>query len=186
VNHGVVLLVVILARVIFSVIYKKTDDGKYAFDKMKLNLPIFGQLFKKIYLARFAMSLSNLMDSGISIIRAFEITANSIGNEVYRRKLLLIKEDLKQGIPIADNLMQSDLFPPMMVSMIEVGEQTAQLGEISAKISEFYEMEVDTTVEGLSKILEPVILVVIGVTVGGVVAAIMMPIMQLSDMAGSF
>jgi len=186
VNHGLVLLIVLVAITAFAILYKKTDTGKYAFDRLKLNIPIFGTLFKKIYLARFAMSLSNLIDSGISIVRAFEITANSIGNEVYRKKLLLIKEDLKQGIPIADNLMQSELFPPMMVSMIEVGEQTAQLGEITEKISDFYESEVDTTVEGLSKVLEPVILVVIGVTVGGVVAAIMMPIMQLSDLAGSF
>ncbi|MFA6991876.1 MAG: type II secretion system F family protein [Candidatus Gracilibacteria bacterium] len=186
IKYGLYVFVVAVIAFILIGIYKKTDDGKLLFDKIKLGIPIFGQLFKKVYLARFSISLSNQIDSGVSIVRAFEITANSIGNEVYRKKLLLIKEDLKQGIPIADNLMQSDLFPPMMVSMVEIGEKTAQLGEISSKIADFYETEVDTTVEGLSKILEPIILVVIGVTVGGVVGAVMLPIMKLTDMAGSF
>ena len=94
-------------------------------------------------------------------------------------------EDIKQGIPLGENLMSSDLFPPMLVNMIDVGEKTAQLDEITAKVAKFYEDEVDTAVAGISKIIEPVILIVIGVTVGTVVAAVMLPIMQLSDLSGS-
>jgi type IV pilus assembly protein PilC len=165
--------------------FKKTSIGKYAFDKFKISVPIFGTLFKKSYLARFARSLSNLLDSNISIVRAIEITANSIGNDVYKKSLMLAMEDIKQGIPLGESLLENPLFPPMLVNMIEVGEKTAQLDEISAKVAKFYEEEVDTAVSGISKIIEPVILVVIGVTVGGVVAAIMLPIMQLSDIAGS-
>lgn len=146
---------------------------------------MFGPLFKKAFLSRFARSLSNLLDSNVTILKTIEIVANSIGNEVYKKRLLLSLEDIKQGIPLAENLADSDLFPPMLVNMIEVGEQTAQLDTMTAKIADFYESEVDTSVEGLSKILEPIILIVVGLSVGLVVAAIMLPIMKLADVAGS-
>ena len=124
------------------------------------------------------------MDSNVSIVKTLEITANSIGNEVYKRRLLLSIEDIKQGIPLAENLSDSDLFPPMLVNMIDVGEQTAQLDEITAKVAGFYEEEVDTAVAGVSKIIEPVILIFVGLTVGTVVAAIMLPIMELANLSG--
>lgn len=184
VNQWKFLLLCIAGLVVFLVLFKRTDFGHYAFDKLKLKLPIFGGLIKKGYLARFARSLSNLLDSNVSILKTLEITANSIGNEVYRKRLLLAAEDVKQGIPLAENLTSTDLFPPMLVNMIDVGEQTAQLDKISMKIAGFYEQEVDTAVAGISKIIEPVILVMIGASVGTVVAAIMMPMMKLTDVAG--
>jgi len=121
----------------------------------------------------------------VSIVRTLEITANSIGNEVYKRRLLLAVEDIKQGIPLAENLTESELFPPMLVNMIDVGEKTAQLDEITAKVAKFYEDEVDTAVASISKIIEPIILVIIGVTVGVVVASIMLPIMKLANLSGA-
>lgn len=114
-----------------------------------------------------------------------EITANSIGNEVYRRRIMLAIEDIKQGIPLAENLSESPLFPPMLVSMIQVGEETAQMDTITAQVAEFYENEVDTAVAGISKIIEPIVLIAIGLTVGAIVAAIMLPIMKLSNLAGT-
>ena len=92
-------------------------------------------------------------------------------------------EDIKQGIPLAENLTASPLFPPMLINMIDVGEQTAQLDQITGKIASFYEDEVDTAVAGISKIIEPVILIIIGATVATVVAAIMLPIMELSNLS---
>lgn len=165
-------------------VFKKTALGKFLIDKFKISIPIFGGLFRKSYLSRFARSFSNLLDSNISVVKAIEITGNSVGNEVYKKRLLISMEDVKQGIPIAESLTESDLFPPMLVNMMEVGEKTAQLPEITGKVADFYEQEVDTAVAGISKIIEPVILVVIGLTVGAVVAAIMLPIMKLTDVAG--
>lgn len=185
INHGFIMLAGVLSVSLSVIIFKRTDLGKFYLDKLKLKLPIFGKLFKQAYLARFARSLSNLLESGISIVKTFEIVSISVGNEVYRRRILLAMEDIKQGIPIAENLVESDLFPPMMVSMIDVGEKTAQLSEISEKIAVFYETELDTSVNSLSKIIEPVILILLGVTVGLVVAAIMLPILKLSNIAGS-
>lgn len=185
VNQKFVIVVGVIA--IYGAVYafNKTDVGRYFFDGVKIKLPIFGPLFKKSLLSRFARSISNLMDSSITIINSLQITANSIGNEVYKKRILLAVEDIKQGIPLAENLMESDLFPPMLVNMIDVGEKTAQLDTITAKVADFYESEVDTAVAGISKIIEPVILVVIGLSVGAVVAAIMLPIMQLSNVAGA-
>ena len=181
--NGQELLLGLLVFFVGVFIFKKTDSGKYFFDNLKLKIPIFGKLFKKAFLSRFARSLSNLLDSNVTIVESLEITANSIGNEVYKKRLLMSLEDIKQGIPLAENLTASPLFPPMLVNMVDVGEQTAQLDEISGKIATFYEDEVDTAVSGISKIIEPVILIIIGATVATVVAAIMLPIMELSNLS---
>ncbi len=184
VERTVLFSVSILGIILFLILFKKTDNGRYFFDNLKLKLPVFGKLFQQSYLAKFSRSLSSLLDSNISIVKTLEITANSIGNEVYRKKLMLSMEDIKQGIPLAENLTANELFPPMLVNMIDVGEQTAQLDEIALKVAVFYENEVDNAVAGISKIIEPVILIVIGVSVGIIVGAVMLPIMQLTDMAG--
>lgn len=185
VGHYIILLSAVIGMIAFVTFFKKTDSGRYFFDNLKLEFPIFGKLFKQAYLARFASSLSNLLDSNVSIVNTLQITADSIGNDVYRKRLLLAVEDIKQGIPLAENLTASDLFPPMLVNMIDVGEKTAQLDEIMAKVSVFYENEVDTAISGISKVIEPVILVVIGITVGMVVAAVMLPIMKLANLSGA-
>jgi len=184
INQKLLLGLSILGIILFFTIFKRTDIGKYLIDKIKISIPIFGELFIKSYLSHFTRSLSNLLSSGLSVVKTLEVTANSIGNEVYRKRLLISVEDVKQGIPIAESLSESPLFPPMLINMLEVGEATAQVDEIAAKIAKFYEEEVDTAVAGISKIIEPVILIVIGLSVGAVVAAIMLPIMRLTDLAG--
>lgn len=179
---GVSFLVVLLAAILF----KRTDIGKYFFDWIKIKFPLFGKIFQKAYLARFSRSISNLIDSRVSFVDTLSITAQAMGNEVYRNKLILAREDVKQGIPLAESLTENALFPPMLVSMIEVGEKTAQLDSIMSKVANFYEDEVDTAVASLSKMLEPIILIIIGGVVGTIVAAIMLPIMQLSDLTQTF
>lgn len=185
ISHKTIMLLSVAIFALFFMLFKKTDVGKYAIDKFKISVPIFGPLFRKAFLSRFARSLSNLLDSRVSIVRTMEIVAESIGNEVFRKRLLLGAEDIKQGIPLAENMTHSDLFPPMLVSMVDVGEKTAQLDEIMAKVADFYEQEVDNSVATISKVIEPVILVVIGATVGVIVAAVMLPIMKLSNLSGA-
>ena len=184
-NHYLMLATVIGVLIGSLMFFKKTDTGKYFFDNLKLKIPVFGTLFQKAFLSRFARSLSNLLNSKVSILKTMEITANSMGNEVYRKRLLMAMEDIKQGIPLAENLNASPLFPSMLVNMIDVGEKTAQLDEITAKVATFYEDEVDTAVAGISKTIEPIILIIIGITVGTVVAAVMLPIMKLSSLSGA-
>jgi type IV pilus assembly protein PilC len=140
-------------------------------------------LNRKAALASFSRQLALLSDSGVSIVRSLEITANAVGNEVYRLRLLEVKADVERGISIHKSIAGDKLFPDLVVSMIAVGEQTAQLGAVTQKIAVFYDEEVETYVKNLSTIMEPVIIVVIGVMVGGLVAAIMQPIMDLTDVA---
>ena len=136
--------------------------------------------------SRFARLLASLMNAGVPIVKSLEINANAVGNEVYKRRIQYAAQDVSQGIPLGENLNDSSfLFPPTVASMVLVGEQTANLNEVATKIAEFYEEEVDTAVASLSKLMEPVILVVMGSMVGFIVAAIMQPIMSLSDISTS-
>lgn len=178
-----VILGIVVIGLAFNA-WKKTRTGSYAVDWFKLNMPVFGPVFQKTVLSKFSRSFSNMMGSGVPIIKSIEIVSAAVGNEVYRKRLILTAEDMKRGIPMAENMSESKLFPKMLVNMIEVGEQTAQLESIMIKIADFYDDEVNNVVAALSKIMEPMILVFIGVTVGGLVAAVMLPIMQLTDVAG--
>lgn len=164
--------------------WKRTKNGKYYWDTFVFSVPIFGNLARKVILARFCRSISTLLKSGISITKALDITGDVVGSEVYRRRISLITEDVSQGITIAENIKgQKKMWPIMLVSMIGVGEQTAQLDGVSAKLAEFYEEEVDNIVKNLSSLMEPIIILVIGVVVGFLVAAIMGPIMKMSEVA---
>lgn len=185
-NYGGYLAAGILVFILLLMMWRKTDTGRYVWDSMKIRMPIFGKLFVKTYISRFARSLSNLLGSGVPIVKGLEITASAIGNDVYKRRIFLAGEDVKQGIPLAENLSDPKLFPVMLANMVEVGEKTAQMDVILDKIANFYEEEVSTTVAGIAKIIEPIVLVLIGLSVGAIAAAIMLPIMQLSNMAGSF
>ncbi|MCF7836506.1 type II secretion system F family protein [Candidatus Gracilibacteria bacterium] len=177
------LICIMVGGVILINWWKKTPTGKVSWDRFLLNLPIFGMLNKKAALASFSRQLALLSDSGVAIVCSLEITANAVGNEVYRLRLLEVKADVERGIAIHKSIEGDKLFPDLVVSMIAVGEQTAQLGAVTQKIAVFYDEEVDTYVKNLSTIMEPVIIVVIGVMVGGLVAAIMQPIMELTDVA---
>lgn len=180
------VLVVIIGSIVFGVTtYLKTEEGKYYFDYFKLKVPIFGALFTKVALARFTSSLANLSSSGLSIIKALKINADSVGNEIYRQEILATAESVKKGVSIAKDLQGNKLFPAMVVDMIAVGEETAQVANVSQKIAEFYEAEVDDMVKNMQSLMEPIIIVVMGVAVGGLVAAIMLPIMNLSEVATS-
>lgn len=179
-------LVIGLLLFIMAIGYGKTiPQGKYIWDSMMLRLPVFGVLNKKVAIAKMCRGLSTLITSGVPIVKAITVCSNMIGNELYRRRILRIGEDVKIGIGIADN-MRGDhkYFPPMVISMVGVGEQTAQLDKTTLKMAEFYEEEVDDLVKNISALLEPIIIVVVGLSVGGLVIAIMLPILSLSDLAG--
>ncbi len=185
-NYWPVILIAAVGMFIGIGAWKRTRGGKYIWDYMMIKLPIFGPLIQKASLSKFSRSLSSLMSSGVPIIKGIEITANAIGNEVYKRRLILTAEDMRRGIPMAENMADSKLFPTMLVNMVEIGEQTAQLETVTLKVAQFYDEEVDNVVQALTKVMEPLIIVIIGVTIGGLVAAIMLPIIQLTNITGGF
>ena len=183
------ILQILLGIVVFVVIlgmWKKTKSGKLHWDTFMLHVPITGNLLQKAILAQFARTLGNLLGSGVSIIQSLQIISNATDNEVYKRKIKFAGDDIKAGIPLADALRGTKYFPQMLVNMIETGEQTAQLENVTKKIANYYDDQVDMAVKGLTKVIEPIIMVFVGVAVGGLVAAIMLPILTLGDQVGNF
>lgn len=185
-HDWLVILTGVVAIAVGFFMFKKTKTGKYGLDLVLLYVPIFGSLIKKLMVSRFARLLASLLKSGVPIVKTLEITANAIGNEVYKKRIEYAAQDVAQGIPLGENLSDSEgLFPAMVSSMILVGEKTANITEVSNKVADFYEDEVDNAVSTLSKLMEPVILVFMGVSVGFIVAAIMQPIIALSDVSSA-
>ncbi|USN57964.1 MAG: type II secretion system F family protein [Candidatus Peribacteria bacterium] len=163
------------------VLWKKTPGGRYNFDYILLKLPVFGTIIQKVVLSKFSRILSGLIASGVSIVESMRIVSDAVGNEVYRQRILLLSEDVKQGMKIWESLDTDELFPDMMVQMIQVGEQTAKLDQTIIKVADFYDEQVDNVIGSINKLLEPFIIVFLAVVVGFIAVAIMQPIMNLAD-----
>lgn len=175
------MIIAFVAIIIAVSIWKKTETGRYQFDGLLIKLPIFGPLLKKVILSKFARVLSNLISSGISIVESLRIVSDVVDNDVYRQRILVLREDVKRGVKIGESLEDDHLFPEMLVQMIKVGEETAKLDSIILKIADFYDEEVDTSINAINKSLEPIIIVVMAVVVGFIAVGIMQPIMNLSE-----
>lgn len=182
VAYWTMISITLLLTVLFFILWKKTDQGHKTVDGWKIKFPIFGAIIKKMLIGRFARNFSDLLGSSVAIISSLEIAAHAVGNDVYKERILMSAEDLKQGIPLGESLKDNPLFPIMFVNIVEVGEKTAQLDTVTAKIAAYYDQEVDTTINSISRVIEPILLVGIGLTVGIVVLAIMLPIIKLTDL----
>jgi len=161
--------------------WRKTEHGLYITDSILLKTPGIGTLLQKIIISRFARLLSSLMSSGVSIVECLRIISGALGNEVYRQRILLLRDDVTRGVTMGDSLEDDPLFPDMVTQMIKVGEETAKIDSIIIKVADFYDEEVDGAVSAINKIIEPVIIVTMAIFVGFIAYAIMTPIMQLSD-----
>ncbi|MFH1024244.1 MAG: type II secretion system F family protein [Planctomycetota bacterium] len=170
------------ALVIAAMAYRKTEKGRRQFDWLFLNLPIFGPLFQKVALSRFSRTFSTLIKSGVPILGALEIVANTAGNVIISDAVLHARDSVRKGENLAKPLGQSKVFPPMVVRMISVGEKSGALETLLSKISEFYDQQVQATVEGLTSLIEPLMIGLMGVIVGGIVLAVFLPIFQLQKM----
>jgi len=175
------IIIFAVGFVIFVSFWKQTESGKYRFDSILLNFPILGKVIQKVVLSKFSRILSNLLSSGVSIVESLRIISEVVGNEVYRQRILLLREDVKRGIKIGESLEDDKLFPEMLVQMIKVGEETAKLDTIILKIADFFDEEVDTTINSINKLLEPIIIVTMAIVVGVIGVGVMQPIMNLAD-----
>ena len=160
--------------------FKKTPRGHYLWDSMLLKLPIFGVVVRKGAVARFTRTLGTLLASGVPILDAMEIVARTSGNEVIKQGIMYAREKVAEGKDIASPLLETGIFPPMVVQMIGVGEQTGAMDDMLQKIADFYEDEVDAAVAAMSAMLEPLILVFLGVGVGGMLIAMYLPIFDVA------
>ena len=159
--------------------YYGTPGGRKTIDKITLKLPVLGVLMRKIAVARFCRTLSTLLASGVSILEALDITARTSGNAVIEEAILTTRKSIERGETIAAPLKETNVFPSMVVQMIGVGEATGALDTMLSKIAEFYEEEVDVAVAGLLTLLEPIMIALLGIVVGGIVIAMYLPIFDL-------
>jgi type IV pilus assembly protein PilC len=163
--------------------YYKTDQGQLQIDKLMLRLPVLGNLVRKSAVSRFTRTLGTLVSSGVSILDGLQITARTAGNRVVHDAVMKSRASIAQGATISEPLKESGVFPPMVVQMINVGEQTGGLDDMLSKIADFYDDEVDAAVSALTSILEPIMIVVMGVVIGGMVVAMYMPMFDMIQTA---
>jgi type IV pilus assembly protein PilC len=180
---GVLSYVVVPTAVWFT--YKRvraTEKGRYTLDVIKLRLPVFGPLFHKIALTRFARNLSTLLAAGVPILQALEITADTVNNGPIANAIKDVQDSVRQGESINRPLSGHEIFPPMVVQMIAVGEETGNVDGMLEKISDFYDTEIESTTESLTALMEPLMIGVIGGIVGGMVIALYMPMFKIFEL----
>jgi type IV pilus assembly protein PilC len=174
-----VLLGAIIGGVVLYRRYVGTEKGRRTVDRTLLNLPVFGDVLRKGSIARFTRTLGTLISSGVPILDGLEITAQTAGNKIIEEAIMATRGSIREGETIAAPLKESKVFPPMVVQMIGIGEETGALDEMLNKIAAFYDDEVNTAVDTLTSVIEPIMIVVMGLIVGGMVVAMYMPMFKL-------
>ena len=172
----------IVGIVVALKMYYKTAQGRFTIDGLLLKLPIMGDLIRKVAVARFSQNMSILLSSGVPILDGLAITAKTAGNKVVEKAIMNARVSISQGKTVAEPLTESKIFPPMVCQMVAIGENTGALDAMLKKVADFYEEEVDNAVANLTSLMEPLIMVVLGVILGGLVISMYLPIFQLGSL----
>ncbi len=181
-RHNLILIVGCVIGTIFAFLrYIKSKKGRFWFDGLKLKLPIFGPLFMKVAISKFSRTLSTLVKSGVPILAALEIVGKTSGNVRIEKIILEVRTSIKEGESISAPLMKKKIFPPMVVRMIAVGEETGELDKMLGKISDFYDVQVENAVNGLTSMIEPLVIAFLGIVIGSIVIAMFLPILTLTN-----
>lgn len=180
VNYGILLLIALVAIGFYVWQLRKTEHGKLVLDSLKLSVPYVGDLYKKLYLARIADNFSTMLLSGVSVVEAIEITSSVVGNVAYAMLLADVGKDVKGGSSISDAFGKHPEIPGIMVAMTKVGEETGELGKILTTLAKFYNREVTNAVDTLVGLIEPIMIVLLGLGVGTLLAAVLLPIYNLA------
>ncbi len=178
-------LYIVIAFALLAFLFKKyinTPRGRFQFDYNILRAPVFGPLFRKVVVAKFSRTLATLVKSGVPILNALEIVGKTAGNVVVEKAVTDARASIREGEPISEPLSKSGAFPPMVVRMISVGEQTGQLEKMLNKIADFYDEQVDAAVSGLTSMIEPLVIGFLGIIIGGIVVALFMPIFKITEL----
>jgi type IV pilus assembly protein PilC len=177
------ILYIIVAVILFVIAFRrfyKTEKGRAIVDNALLKIPVIGILIRKVAVARFTRTMGTMLASGVAILEALDIVAKTAGNKTIELAIYKVRSGIAEGMTIADPLSETGVFPPMVVSMIAVGESTGAIDAMMEKIADFYEEEVDQAVENLTALIEPFMLVFLGVTIGGLVVSMYLPIFQMA------
>ena len=177
--------IIIVAEIIAAFMFRRwiqSEKGRAAWDRFKLKVPIFGKLVHKTAITRFSRTFAVLLRSGVPILEALEITSETVNNDVMSRAVKDVQEAVKRGEPIATPMTRHEIFPPMVTQMLAVGEETGQVDTMLEKVADFYDQEIEATVDALTSLLEPLLIVVMGGAVGGMVVALYMPMFQIINL----
>lgn len=179
----------IMAGIIVAVVvafgrFYKTEKGRWTIDSLLLKSPVFGPLLKKVAVAKFSRTLSTMMNSGVPIMEGLNIVSKTSGNVVVEAALMKTRQSISEGRTISEPLMETGIFPPMVVQMIAVGEATGALDTMLSKIADFYDDEVDAAVSAMTALLEPIMMVFLGGVVGGMIIAMYLPIFKMASVVG--
>jgi type IV pilus assembly protein PilC len=160
--------------------YIKTPGGRANFDRVKLKLPILGPVNKKIVIARFSRTFGTLVSSGVPIMQSLEVVSKAIDNVIVAQAIEAVRTSIREGESIAIPLAASGMFPPMVVQMVKVGEETGALETMLTKVADFYDQEIEATVASLTSILEPILIVGMGIVIGAMLISLYLPIFNLA------
>jgi type IV pilus assembly protein PilC len=183
-NYFPLIAILIALGVVALRKWHETPHGRRVLDGLLLKIPVIGMLLRKIAVARFCRTLATLTSSGVPILDGLEITAKTSGNAIIEDAVMAVRKNVEEGKTISEPLAQTKVFPAMVVQMINVGEQTGALDQMLSKIADFYEEEVDTAVAGLMKLIEPVMITILGAVIGTIVAAMYLPLYQVLSKIG--
>ncbi|MBN2714132.1 MAG: type II secretion system F family protein [Planctomycetes bacterium] len=183
-NSWYYIIAGLVATIVGIIQFKKTTNGRYVWDSLMLKMPVFGGLFQKVAISRFARTFATLLRSGVAILGALDIVSQTAGNAVLEEAVSASREAIRQGETLAKPLADSPIFPPMVVRMIQVGERSGALETLLEKISEFYDDQVDATVEALTSLIEPLMIGLMGAIVGTIVLSVFLPIFKMQQAIG--
>lgn len=180
-NYWFIIIPVLAALVLLAIWYTRTPKGRKVFHTLLLKIPVIKTLVRKLAVARFARTFSALMSAGVAVLEALDITSKAVGNALFEESLVEAAVEVKNGSQLSASIEKNPLFPSIVAQMLAVGEETGQTDTVLVKVADFYEEEVDIAVDGLSSIIEPAMIVLLGGAVGLIAASVMLPIAQLSQ-----
>ncbi len=183
-RNGFFVLVAIIGAVIGFKKWKQTPKGAYTWDQLTLRAPVFGELRRKVASARFARTLGQLIQSGVPILSALDIVSGATGSVVAERLILKAKANVENGEPLSSAMVEQSVFPILLVRMMQAGEKTGKVDEMLDSIADFYDDEVETMLSGLTSLLEPLLMVFLGVIIGGIVMCMFLPIFKMGEVVG--
>jgi type IV pilus assembly protein PilC len=175
----------VAAVIFFFVQFVRSDKGGLWFDHFKLNMPVFGVILRKVAVSKFCRTLATLVKSGVPILNALEIVGKTAGNRILENAVNKVRESVREGESITEPLLRSKVFPPLVVRMIAVGEQTGELEKMLSKIADFYDDQVDASVSGITSLIEPLVIAFLGIVIGTIVICMFMPIFKLASIVQS-
>ncbi len=184
-KYGVfVLILAIIAIVVFQK-WKKTKNGGYQLSRLALQAPVIGELNRKVATSRFARTFAQLLKSGVPILQAMEIVSGATGNKVFENVILEARNTIEQGEPLSTALIRHKCFPKLLVHMLAAGEKTGKIDEMMQNIADFYDDEVETMLGGLTSLIEPLLMIFLGVVIGGIVISMFLPIFKMGEIVGA-